>query len=143
MPSVATLASVPRQSGDAEGATARDRDREEFSDAVEILAEAGVVPVSATVRILLAKDRGVSEIDSATLRMIVERGHYADRSVTYFRVFDPEAAARAKVEPRRYGDLDTDLVLHAGHVEWDGAIVLNLPPSPSLTKASRERELVG
>lgn len=102
----------------------------------------GVVPVSATVRILLAKDRGVGEIDSAKLRMIVERGHYADRSVTYFRVFDPEAAARAKVEPRRYGDLDTDLVLHKGHIERDGAVVLNLPPSPRQAKVRREGELV-
>jgi hypothetical protein len=87
----------------------------------------GVVPVSTKVRSLLARERGVSESDSAKLRMIEERGHYADRPVTYFRVFDPEAAARAKVVPRRYGDLDPDLVLHKGHVERDGAIVLNLP----------------
>jgi hypothetical protein len=91
----------------------------------------GVVPVSAKVRGLLAKDRGVSEDGSAKLRMIAEHGHYADRPVTYFRVFDPEVAARAKVQPRRYGDLDTDLVLHAGHIERDGSVVLNLQPSPN------------
>jgi hypothetical protein len=84
-----------------------------------------VVPVSTKVRMLLAQERGVKQDDSAKLRMIEDHGHYADRSVTFFRVFDPETAARAKVVPQRYADLTTDLVLHAGHVERDGTVVLN------------------
>jgi erythromycin esterase-like protein len=88
---------------------------------------AGVVPVSTKVRSLLAEKRGVSEDGSGKLRMIEEVGRYADRPVTYFRVFDPETAARAKVVPHRYADLGTDLVLHAGHIERDGTIVLNVP----------------
>src|SRR5215472_1963998 len=87
----------------------------------------GVVPVPTTVRSVLARERGVSAEGAAKLRMIEEGGRYADRPVTYFRVFDPEAAARAKVAPRRYADLGSDLVLHAGHVERDGSIVLNAP----------------
>jgi hypothetical protein len=87
----------------------------------------GVVPVSTTVRSVLARERGVSAEGAAKLRMLEERGGYAGRPVTYFRVFDPETAARAKVVPRRYADVGTDLVLHAGHVERDGSIVLNAP----------------
>ena len=88
------------------------------------------VPVSPQVRAHLSTDRGVSENDSARWRMILEHGQYAGRSVTYYRVFDPEAAARANVEPRRYGDLDTALVLHAGHIEQDGSVVLNMATAP-------------
>ncbi|HUX87731.1 MAG TPA: hypothetical protein VMW65_12070, partial [Chloroflexota bacterium] len=61
----------------------------------------GAVPVSPKVRILLAKDRGVSEESAGKLRMIEEHGEFAGRSVTFFRVFAPEAVARAHVEPRR------------------------------------------
>jgi hypothetical protein len=86
------------------------------------------MPLSDKVRLLLAKDRGVSEASAATLRMIQERGHYSDRPVTYFRVFDPTAVARAGSELLRYNDLDKALILHAGHIEHDGAIVLNQLP---------------
>jgi len=90
----------------------------------------GVVPVSTKVRVLLVKDRGVSEDNATKLRMIEESGHYDGRSVTYFRIFDPEVAGRAKVKPHRYGDLDGDLVLHAGHIERDGSVVLNTATPP-------------
>jgi len=89
----------------------------------------GVVQVSTKVSSLLAKERGISADGAAKLRMIEDGGRYADRPVTYFRVFDPETAARAKVTPQRYADIGTDLVLHAGHVERDGSIVLNAPPT--------------
>jgi erythromycin esterase-like protein len=88
---------------------------------------AGVVPVSLKVRSLLAEKRGVTDDGSGKLRMIEEGGRYADRPVTYFRVFDPETAARAKVVPHCYADLGADLVAYAGHVERDGTIVLNAP----------------
>jgi hypothetical protein len=93
----------------------------------------GVVPVSTKVRVLLAKDRGVSEDGAAKLRMIEEPGQYDRRSVTYFRVFDPEVVGRANVKPRRYSDLDDSLILHAGHIERDGSIVLNTVTPPKRT----------
>lgn len=93
----------------------------------------GVVPVSPKVRVLLAKDRGVSEDSAAKLRMIEEHGQYDRRSVTFFRVFDPEVVGRANVKPHRYSDLDDSLVLHAGHIERDGSIVLNMATPPSRT----------
>ena len=90
-----------------------------------------VVPLSPKVRIRLASERGVSEDGSAKLRMIERRGHYADRPVTYFRVFDPAILARHGVEARRFDDLGTGLFLHAGHIEQDGTIVLSWQPAAS------------
>jgi hypothetical protein len=90
-----------------------------------------VVPVSAKVRFLLASERGVGEDGSSKLRMIERRGHYADRPVTYFRVFDPAILARNGVELRRFADLDTGLFLHAGHIERDGTVVLSWQPAAS------------
>jgi hypothetical protein len=89
------------------------------------------IPLSDTVRLLLAKERGVSEASAATLRMIEERGHYSDRAVTYFRAFGPGTAARAGSEILRSNDLDKALILHAWHIEPAGAIVLNQQPRPS------------
>jgi hypothetical protein len=94
----------------------------------------GVGPVSTKVRVLLAKDRGVSEDSVAKLRMIEEQGQYDRRSVTFFRVFDPEVVGRANVTPRRYSDLDDSLILHAGHIERDGSIVLNMATHPKQTQ---------
>lgn len=90
----------------------------------------GVVPVSARVRSALMRERGLTEDGAARLRMVEEGGHFADRSVTYFRVFNPETAARANVAPRSYADVGSDLLVHAGHVERDGSVVLNQPPAP-------------
>jgi hypothetical protein len=90
----------------------------------------GALPVSPRLRSLLVDKRGVTEEGSTTLRMIEQRGQYAGRSVTFFRVFNPETAARANVVPRHYRDLSDDLVLHAGHIEGDGSIVLNQPRTP-------------
>jgi hypothetical protein len=59
-----------------------------------------------------------------------ERACYADRKVTYFRVIDPAAVARAGVAVRQFRDLDDHraLQLHDGHIERDGHIVLNRQP---------------
>lgn len=84
-------------------------------------------PLSAPVRRRLVEDRGLGAQAAASLRMLTRRGTYADRTVTYFRVIDPAAVARAGVELGRYGDLDghRPLQLHDGHIERDGHVVLN------------------
>ena len=92
--------------------------------------KAGAVPVSEKVRLLLEKERHVTVAGATGLRMITQRGHYADRPVTYFRVFDPAAVAGTGRELRRYDDLDTGLIVHSGHIERDGMTVLNWQPRP-------------
>jgi hypothetical protein len=57
--------------------------------------------------------------------MLEERGQYSGRPVTYFRVFDPTNAKWAGVALRHYDSLDVRRILHSGHVERDGRIVLN------------------
>jgi hypothetical protein len=57
--------------------------------------------------------------------MVEQRGHYADRNVTYFRVFDPRNEKWASVVLHKYDDLVAARILHAGHIERDGHIVLN------------------
>ena len=49
--------------------------------------------------------------------------------MTYFRVFDPAAMAQRSVEVKKYTDLDPymSLVLHSGHVEGDGKVVVTRP----------------
>jgi hypothetical protein len=84
-----------------------------------------VVPVSANVRISLTKQRGMSDTGVDSLRMVQERGNYAGRSVTYFRVFDPSNAKWGTVELYKYNDLDVRRILHSGHAEKDGVIVLD------------------
>lgn len=87
--------------------------------------KAVVVPLSENLQLSLAKERGVSSNAGATLRMVEERGNYAGRSVTYFRVFDPGNVKWGSAELRRYDDLDVRRILHSGHVERDGAVILN------------------
>jgi hypothetical protein len=92
--------------------------------------KAGPTLLTAQVRRELAKERGVSAARAGGLRMLTERGTYVDQAVTYFLVFDPTSVVRDRVEPRRYTDLDPRLILHSGHIERDGAVVLNWQPSP-------------
>jgi hypothetical protein len=65
--------------------------------------------------------------DSATLRMLQKRGGYSGRPVRYFRVFDPARAAEQDLKPRTFADLDNhpDLVVGSGHLERNGAVMLN------------------
>ena len=73
------------------------------------------------------------------------RGRYANRKVTYFRVFDPASAAQRSLNMQRYDDFDVfpDLILRSGHVEDDGSVVLTRPAivrtaeTPSRTSADR------
>lgn len=65
--------------------------------------------------------------DSATLRMLQKRGGYSGRPVRYFRVFDLARATEQEVNPRTFADLDShpDLVVSSGHLERNGAVMLN------------------
>jgi hypothetical protein len=82
------------------------------------------------VRVLLEKERHVTVAGATALRMMTQRGHYADRPVTYFRVFGPLAVAGAGRDLRCYDELDPGLILHSGHIERDGMIVLNRQARP-------------
>jgi hypothetical protein len=66
-------------------------------------------------------------MDSTALRMLQKRGAYSGRPVRYFRVFDPIRAAEQDVSPRTFADLDShpDLVVGSGHLERNGAVMLN------------------
>jgi hypothetical protein len=82
-------------------------------------------PLSAALTASLIKEPGASVDGTAALSMIEERGSYAGRSVTWFRVFDPAAALAAGVAVRSFHDLDGLSGVRTGHTERDGAIVLN------------------
>jgi len=90
-----------------------------------------VVPLSEKLQLSLTKERGLSPEPGARLRMVEERGNYAGRPVTYFRVFDPGNAKWGNSELRHFNDLDVRRILHSGHIERDGAIVLNRDSSPT------------
>src|SRR5258708_31084823 len=84
-----------------------------------------VVSLSKEVRVSLSTDRGVSDASANSYRMIEEKGQYASRPVKYFRVYDPSNAKWADVVLHKFSDLDSRRILHSGHTEKDGRIVLN------------------
>jgi hypothetical protein len=75
-----------------------------------------------------------SSTDVGGLQVLERRGTYAERRVTYFRAFDPAAVADRAVPVAAYADLDSypELVVAAGHLERDGAVVLNRGYRPSV-----------
>ena len=62
----------------------------------------------------------------SALSTVEQRGKYAGRGVTYFRVFEPTRTAERGVDVRSFGDLDAHptLVLKAGRIEKDGTITI-------------------
>ncbi len=66
-------------------------------------------------------------MDAGRLTVLQQRGSYSGRKVSYFRVFDPVRVSERSVKVSEFGDLDThpELVLGSGHVEQNGAVVLN------------------
>jgi hypothetical protein len=72
--------------------------------------------------------------DVAGLHVFERRGTYSDRRVTYFRACDPAQLAARAVTVAAYTDLDPypELVLASGHLERDGAVVLNRASGPSV-----------
>lgn len=91
----------------------------------------------------LEKDGLPSWVGSASmLRMVESRGRYSNRKVTFIRVFDPVRAAERSLDVRSYQDLDAyqDLIVRTGHIESDGAIVMNRDMSaPEASPAVRTR----
>jgi hypothetical protein len=61
-----------------------------------------------------------------TLRVLTTRGRYAGRAVSFFRVFDPQGAARGAVAVHTFNDLTLhpELVMGSGVMEHDGTINL-------------------
>jgi hypothetical protein len=87
-------------------------------------------PLSDAILRAIEKDGLTPVVDNPSqLQMVESRGRYADRPVTYFRIFDPTSAAHAAVEIRRYQDFDVfaGRILGSGHVERDGTVVLSQP----------------
>jgi hypothetical protein len=102
-------------------------------------------PRAIGLRQALAGDGLAPGVDAATIGVVETRGQYAGRRVTYFRVFDQTRAATQAVNVRAVADLDAhpDLVLGAGHVEQNGALVFTAPapatdgPVPARQPADR------
>ena len=92
-----------------------------------------VAPLSQKMKIRLAAERGLTDQDAARLRMKQEQGEFAGRKVTYFWVFDPAAVTAADGDIRQFRDLDACGVVHYGHIEKDGQIILNLRTSDLLS----------
>lgn len=81
--------------------------------------------LSEKVRLHLTRERGVTAEAAASLRMMEQQGRYSGRKVTYFRVFDPATARAAGIDVQCFDDIATGGVLHSGHTESDGQIVLS------------------
>jgi uncharacterized membrane protein YeaQ/YmgE (transglycosylase-associated protein family) len=84
----------------------------------------------------LATERGVSAQDAGQLRMKQQRGEYAGRTVTYFQVFDPNAAAARSTDWSHPDTMDSRRFLHSGFIEEDGSIILNAPPRDPIVRVS-------
>jgi hypothetical protein len=106
---------------------ASDAEREDSCMFDFLRRSAEPVPVTPGVAEALVSSGLPAGTDSAALRMLQKRGAYSGRPVRYFRVFDPARAAEQEVSPRTFADLDThpDLVLGSGHLERNGAVMLN------------------
>lgn len=103
-------------------------------------------PLTDAIRRAIEKDGMTAPVSNPSqLRMVESRGRYANRKVTYFRVFDPASAAQRSLDIQRYQDFDVfaGLILRSGHVEQDGVVVLTrsvvVRPAgtPSRTHADR------
>jgi hypothetical protein len=102
----------------------------------------GVRVPSDAIRRALEADGLPSGIVASALRVVESPGRYSGRKVTYIRVFDSARAAGRGLDVRAFGDLEAypDLVLRAGHVEQDGAVVVSWrAPSADAATPARER----
>jgi hypothetical protein len=76
------------------------------------------------------------------LSVVESRGPYAGRTVRYIRVFDPARTRERGLTIRSYRDLSAHpgLVLRTGHVDADGAVVIDYRgPSPDAAIPVRAR----
>ena len=101
-------------------------------------------PSAAIVRALEA-DGLPPGTDVSELGVVGSCGWYADRKVTFFRVFDPRRAAAQAVDvftDYTYQDLNAhlDLVLWAGFIEQNGtAVIYSRSPALDAPVPARER----
>lgn len=105
------------------------------------MRKSGVRGPSAAIRRALEADGLLAGPGAAAALGVVESpGRYSGRKVTYIRVFDSARAAGRGLDVRAFGDLEAypDLVLRAGHVEQDGAVVITWR-APSADAATPER----
>lgn len=84
----------------------------------------GPTPLSGQMRQALETERGISFADASELRMLAKSGLVGDRSVLYFRIFDPATVPGTAEVVRGYDDLTADLLVCSGHIEADNTIVL-------------------
>ena len=111
----------------------------------DFLRKPGLRRPSAAIRRALEADGLPPGTDVSALGVAESRGTYSGRRVTFFRVFDPTRAAARSVEVltgHAYQDLNAhlELVLRAGHVEPDGAVVVwSRSPMPDAAIPPRER----
>jgi hypothetical protein len=98
-------------------------------------------PSAAIRRALEADGLPPGEGAAAALGVVEQPGRYSGRKVTFIRVFDSGRAAGRGLDVRAFDDLDAhpDLVLRAGHVEQDGAVVVTWR-APSLDAATPARD---
>ena len=98
---------------------------------------------SAAILRALKSDGWPAGVDMASaLGVVVSRGGYAGRKVTYFRLFDAERASARGASVHAFGDLDArpDLVLRSGHLEKDGTVVITWrEPAADAAAPARER----
>lgn len=98
----------------------------------ELLRRRGMRRPSPAIRRALAARPLPPGVDAAELGVVQRPGTYAGRDVTFIRIFDPARAARRAVDvfgAHTYDDLNAhlDLVLGAGRIEPDGAVILDEP----------------
>lgn len=105
----------------------------------------GPRPLTDVIAQAIAKDGAPATAGSASYKMVDMDGKYSDRKVTYFRVFDPAAAAQRSQDVKHYRDLDAfpGLIVQSGHIEGDGKVVVTRPvvvrtPTP-LSRAAADR----
>ena len=81
---------------------------------------------SLAIRDALKKAGLPQSVDLSRLSVVETHGQQAGRSVTYFKVFDPNVAEARGIDIKAEQDLEAhpDLVLFAGLVERDNTVVL-------------------
>jgi hypothetical protein len=110
----------------------------------DFLRRSGMRSPSAALRRALAATNLPPGMDISALGVVESPGRYSGRKVTYFRVFDPQAAADRAIDvfnSNTYKDLNAhlDLVPRAGFIERDGTVVVFSGP-PALEGAAPLRE---
>jgi hypothetical protein len=108
----------------------------------DFLRRSGVRSPSTALYRALESDGLPAGIDRpSALATVEQRGTYAGRGVTYFRVFEPVQTAERGVKVRAFRDLDAypQLVLRSGLIEKDGSVTITAR-APALDAATPDRQ---